>query len=68
MTDDHQQDCQNFWCAAYLATLSAGFLEDAEETADQALLAYDSRFAPVEEPVVDPLPELDANAGMDLLG
>jgi hypothetical protein len=66
MTDDHQQDCQNFWCAAYLAAVSAGFAEDASDTADRALLDYDSRFAPVEEPapVIDPLPEIE----LDLLG
>lgn len=58
MNDDHQQDCQNFWCAAYLAAVSAGYVESADGAADKALLDYDSRFAPVEEP----LPEIKSPA------
>ena len=61
---DHEIELRAFWREVYIATMKTSVVELAAEYADQALLDYDSRFSPVEEPTPTPLPEVD----LDLLG
>lgn len=54
----HELLLRDFWRAAYLQAMERNFDDPAGE-ADKAMVEYDSRFAPIEEPAPAPEPQLD---------